>query len=244
VHTLRTLPLTHNAWTSTIPLSGRCGPLCRSKHQDFSAICDQPLSTETTFGILEHWRLSLDHHAYSASSHPKHSCASSICDLRSVTNKNQSHCTRHPIRPNNVCSYHAAAKLVSVILDQLNVVANASEQQSRPAGLPRRRSISLRKKVESEVTIKDLIIKGLQEQRNISKTQAEILRTQHINYHALLEITENMQHTISRIETVKEDVQVSDKIAFAAGFGCGLLVLLGIWLSPFGGKDKDDDGEK
>lgn len=53
-----------------------------------------------------------------------------------------------------------------------------------------------------------------------------------------------MQHTINRIEMVKEDVQVSDKIAFAAGFGCGLLVLLGIWLSPFGGKDKDDDAEK
>jgi hypothetical protein len=102
----------------------------------------------------------------------------------------------------------------------------------------------LRKKPESEVTIKDLIMKVLQEQHIISKTQAEILHTQHSNYHALLEITESMQHTISRIETVKEDVQVSDKIAFAAGFGCGLLVLVGIWLSPFGGKDKDDDAEK
>jgi Rps23 Pro-64 3,4-dihydroxylase Tpa1-like proline 4-hydroxylase len=102
----------------------------------------------------------------------------------------------------------------------------------------------LRRKLKSEVTIKDLIEKVLQEQHHISKTQAEVLRTQHSNYHTLLEITENMQHTISRIETVKEDVQVSDKIAFAAGFGCGLLVLLGIWLSPFGGKDKDDDAEK
>lgn len=112
------------------------------------------------------------------------------------------------------------------------------------AGSPRRRLNSLRRKVESEATIKDLIMKVLQQQHAISKTQTEILQTQHSNYHALLEITENMQHTISRIETVQEDVQVSDKIAFAAGFGCGLLVLLGIWLSPFGGKDKDDDAEK
>lgn len=87
-------------------------------------------------------------------------------------------------------------------------------------------------------------MKILQQQHAISKTPAEILQTQHSNYHALLEITENMQHTISRIESVKEDVQVSDKIAFAAGFGCGLLVLLAIWLSPFGDKDKDDDTGK
>lgn len=53
-----------------------------------------------------------------------------------------------------------------------------------------------------------------------------------------------MQHTMNHIQAVKEDVQVSDKIAFAAGFGCGLLVLLGIWLSPFSGKDKDDDADK
>ncbi|KAI4734880.1 hypothetical protein E4T50_14595 [Aureobasidium sp. EXF-12298] len=105
-------------------------------------------------------------------------------------------------------------------------------------------SVSLRKKAESEVNTKDLIMKILQQQHAISKTQAEILNTQHSDCHALLEITENMQHTISRIETVKEDVQVSDKIAFAAGFGCGLLVLLAIWLSPFGGKDKDDDADK
>ncbi|KAI4849460.1 hypothetical protein E4T44_03337 [Aureobasidium sp. EXF-8845] len=148
------------------------------------------------------------------------------------------------IRPNDVCSYHAAARLVSGTPGQLDVVANASEQQSRFTALPRLRSITLRKKAESEVAIEDLIKNVLHEQHAISKTQAEILSTQHSNYHALLEITENMQHTISRIETVKEDVQVSDKIAFAAGFGCGLLVLLGIWLSPFGGKDKDEDAEK
>jgi Rps23 Pro-64 3,4-dihydroxylase Tpa1-like proline 4-hydroxylase len=127
---------------------------------------------------------------------------------------------------------------------KLDAIANASQQHSRPTRLPRRPLTPSRKRTESEVTIKDLVMKVLQEQHTVSKTQAEILRTQHSNYHALLEITENMQHTISRIETVKEDVQVSDKIAFAAGFGCGLLVLLGIWLSPFGGKDKDDDAEK
>jgi hypothetical protein len=128
----------------------------------------------------------------------------------------------------------------------LNAIANASRQHSCPTGPPRRWPNTLRKKAESEVIIKDLITKVLQEQHTISKTQAEILSTQQSNYHALLEITENMQHTISRIETVKEDVQISDKIAFAAGFGCGLLVLLGIWLSPFSGKDKDkdDDTEK
>lgn len=127
---------------------------------------------------------------------------------------------------------------------EFDAIAKAFQQRSRSNGLSRRRSNNLRKQAEAEVTIKDLIMKVLQEQHSISKTQAEMLRTQHSNYHALLEITENMQHTISRIETVKEDVQVSDKIAFAAGFGCGLLVLLGIWLSPFGGKDKDDDAEK
>ncbi|KAI4849475.1 hypothetical protein E4T44_03325 [Aureobasidium sp. EXF-8845] len=157
---------------------------------------------------------------------------------------NASLCVHQLIIPNDVCSYHAAARLVSGTSGRLDVIANASEQQPHFTALPRRRSNNLRRKLESEVTIKDLIEEVLQEQHRISKTQAEVLRTQHSNYHALLEITENMQNTISRIETVKEDVQVSDKIAFAAGFGCGLLVLLGIWLSPFGGKDKDDDAEK
>ncbi|KAI4719359.1 hypothetical protein E4T48_04405 [Aureobasidium sp. EXF-10727] len=107
-----------------------------------------------------------------------------------------------------------------------------------------RRSHGLRKHFDSEASIKALIIKGLQQQHDISQSQAEIMKSQHSNYHNLLEITENMQHTISHIQTVKEDVQISDKIAFAAGFGCGLLVLLAIWLSPFGGKDKGDDAEK
>ena len=136
-----------------------------------------------------------------------------------LPNMSRSHCIRHLLWPIASRSY-------------------------LPAGSPRHRSNSLRRKAESEATIKDLIMKVLQQQHAISKTQTEILQTQHSNYHALLEITENMQHTISRIETVQEDVQVSDKIAFAAGFGCGLLVLLGIWLSPFGGKEKDDDAEK
>jgi len=161
-----------------------------------------------------------------------------------LPHQSQTRCIRHLIWPTTSCYYHQAARSVSVNLDQLDVVADVSEQQSYPAGLPRRRSSGSRKQAESEATIKDLIIKILQQQHAISKTQAEILQSQHSNYHALLEITENMQHTISRIEMVKEDVQVSDKIAFAAGFGCGLLVLLGIWLSPFGGKDKDDDAER
>ena len=160
-----------------------------------------------------------------------------------LSSKTQNHCIRHLTWPNTACSYHAAAGPVSIIPDQVDVVANPLEQKSRSAGSLRRRSINMRKAAESEVT-KDLIMKILQQQHGISETQAEILNTQHSNYHALLEITENMQHTISRIETVKEDVQVSDKIAFAAGFGCGLLVLVAIWLSPFGGKDKDDDAEK
>jgi hypothetical protein len=160
-----------------------------------------------------------------------------------LPNKSHSHRFRHSIWPTITCSYHATAKLVSIISNRVHVVSNAIEQQSRPAGLPRRRSISLRKK-DSEATSKDLIMEILQQQHAIFKTQAEILNTQHSNYHTLLEITENMQHTIGRIESVKEDVQVSDKIAFAAGFGCGLLVLLAIWLSPFGSKDKDDDAEK
>jgi hypothetical protein len=150
-----------------------------------------------------------------------------------------------------ILSGRAMSILTTPLLDssvafqiKLDTIANASQQHSRPTGLPRRRLTPPRNKAESEVAIKNLVTKVLQEQHNISKTQGEILQTQHSNYHALLEITENMQHTISRIETVKEDVQVSDKIAFAASFGCGLLVLLGIWLSPFGGKDKDDDAEK
>ncbi|KAH0387664.1 hypothetical protein KCU92_g1404, partial [Aureobasidium melanogenum] len=136
------------------------------------------------------------------------------------------HNIRHPASPTSACSFQAAARL------------------SRPARSPRRRPSSLRKNVDSEVTVKSLVIKVLQQQHDISKYQADLLNTQHSNYHTLLEITENMQHTISHIQAVKEDVQVSDKIAFAAGFGCGLLVLLAIWLSPFGAKDKDDDADK
>ncbi|KAG9847109.1 hypothetical protein KCV05_g5462, partial [Aureobasidium melanogenum] len=136
------------------------------------------------------------------------------------------HSIRHPASPTSACSFHAAARF------------------SRPARSSRCRPSSLRKNADSEVTIKSLVIKVLQQQHDISKSQSEILNTQHSNYHTLLEITENMQHTITHIQAVKEDVQISDKIAFAAGFGCGLLVLLGIWLSPFGGKDKDDDADK
>ncbi|KAG9984120.1 hypothetical protein KCU98_g5638, partial [Aureobasidium melanogenum] len=154
------------------------------------------------------------------------------------------HSIRHPASPTSACSFHAAARFVSVMSSHLHVVANVSEQQSRPARSSRCRPSSLRKNADSEVTIKSLVIKVLQQQHDISKSQSEILNTQHSNYHTLLEITENMQHTITHIQAVKEDVQISDKIAFAAGFGCGLLVLLGIWLSPFGGKDKDDDADK
>ncbi|KAG9659296.1 hypothetical protein KCU64_g3944, partial [Aureobasidium melanogenum] len=144
----------------------------------------------------------------------------------------------------SACSFHAAARFVSLISNHLHVVSNAPEHQSRPTRSPRRRPSSLRKKFEPEVTVKSLVSKVLQQQHDISKSQADILDTQHSNYHTLLEITENMQHTISHIQAVKEDVQISDKIAFAAGFGCGLLVLLAIWLSPFSGKDKDDDADK
>ncbi|KAH0010712.1 hypothetical protein KCU78_g10262, partial [Aureobasidium melanogenum] len=133
---------------------------------------------------------------------------------------------RHPASPTGACSFHAAARF------------------ARPVRSPRRRPSSLRKNADSGVTVKSLVIKVLQQQHEISKSQADILDTQHSNYHTLLEVTENMQHTISHIQAVKEDVQVSDKIAFAAGFGCGLFVLLAIWLSPFGGKDKEDDADK
>ncbi|KAH0363057.1 hypothetical protein KCU65_g7637, partial [Aureobasidium melanogenum] len=121
---------------------------------------------------------------------------------------------------------------------------HAAAKFSRTAESSRRRPSSLRKNTYSEVSVKSLVIKVLQQQHDISKSQADILMSQHSNYHTLLKITENMQHTISHIQSVKEDVQVSDKIAFAAGFGCGLLVLLAIWLNPFGGKDKDDDADK
>lgn len=154
------------------------------------------------------------------------------------------HNIRHAASPTSACSFHAAARFVSLIFNNPHVVANAPEQQSRPARSPRRRPSSLRKNADSEVTVKSLVIKVLQQQHDISKSQADILDTQHSIYHTLLEITENMQHTISHIQAVKEDVQVSNKIAFAAGFGCGLLVLLAIWLSPFGAKDKDDDADK
>ncbi|CAD0084033.1 unnamed protein product [Aureobasidium vineae] len=145
---------------------------------------------------------------------------------------------------NTACSYHATARLVSVFSDHLDVPADAFVLQSRTSGFPKRRSNGMRNKVDSEVNMRALVIKVSQQQHDISKSQAEILKSQHSNYHTLLEITENMQHTIGHIQTVKEDVQISDKIAFAAGFGCGLLVLLAIWISPFGGKDKDDDAEK
>ncbi|KAG9747490.1 hypothetical protein KCU73_g7337, partial [Aureobasidium melanogenum] len=139
------------------------------------------------------------------------------------------HNIRHAASPTSACSFHAAARFVSLIFNHPHVVANAPGQQSRPARSPRRRPSSLRKNADSEVTVKSLVIKVLQQQHDISKSQADILDTQHSIYHTLLEITENMQHTISHIQAVKEDVQVSDKIAFAAGFGCGLLVLLAIW---------------
>ncbi|KAG9694931.1 hypothetical protein KCU95_g3542, partial [Aureobasidium melanogenum] len=151
---------------------------------------------------------------------------------------------RHHASPTNTNFFHAAAKFVSLVSARSDVVADVSEQQSLPTRSPRHRPSSLRKNADPEVTIKSLVIKVLQQQHEISKSQLEILNSQHSNYHTLLEITENMQHTISHIQAVKEDVQVSDKIAFAAGFGCGLLVLLAIWLSPFGGKDKDDDADK
>ncbi|KAG9586185.1 hypothetical protein KCU77_g9661, partial [Aureobasidium melanogenum] len=151
---------------------------------------------------------------------------------------------RHPASLTGACSFHAAARFVSLISNYLHVVANAPQQQSRPARSPRRRPSSLRKNADSGATVKSLVVKVLQQQHEISKSQADILDTQHSNYHTLLEITENMQHTISHVQAVKEDVQVSDKIAFTAGFGCGLLVLLAIWLSPFGGKDKEDDADK
>ncbi|CAD0093915.1 unnamed protein product [Aureobasidium mustum] len=119
----------------------------------------------------------------------------------------------HLASPISACAFHATAR-----------------SQNHPTRSSRRRPSSLRKKVAPKDIVKFLVIEILQQQHEIAKSQAEILNTQHSNYHTLLEITENMQHTISHIQAVKEDVQVSDKIAFAAGFGCGLLVLLGIWL--------------
>ncbi|KAG9944540.1 hypothetical protein KCU85_g7866, partial [Aureobasidium melanogenum] len=151
---------------------------------------------------------------------------------------------RHHASPTDANFFHVAAKVVSLVSTGSDVVADVSEQQSLPTRSPRHRPSSLRKNADPEVTIKSLVTKVLQQQHEISKSQLEILNSQHSNYHTLLEITGNMQHTISHIQAVKEDVQVSDKIAFAAGFGCGLLVLLAIWLSPFGGKEKDDDADK
>ncbi|THX83999.1 hypothetical protein D6D05_03327 [Aureobasidium pullulans] len=102
------------------------------------------------------------------------------------------------------------------------------------------------------------IMKIVQDQHNISQTQfkilkvqetdhqttLEIMKMQHNNYHTMMEITGKMEQIVHNIILTKEDVQISDKIAFSAGFGCGLLVCLAIWISPFGGKDKDEDAEK
>ncbi|THW01326.1 hypothetical protein D6D26_05201 [Aureobasidium pullulans] len=70
------------------------------------------------------------------------------------------------------------------------------------------------------------------------------MKMQHNNYHTMMEVTGKMEQIVHNIILTKEDVQISDKIAFSAGFGCGLLVCLAIWTSPFGGKDKDEDAEK
>lgn len=160
-----------------------------------------------------------------------------------VADESQAHRGPHLASSTSTRSFHVAARSVRVISDRLDLVADMTEQQYHPTPSPRRRLSKPRKDTNPEI-VKSLVIKVLQQQHDISKSQAEILDTQHSNYHTLLEITENMQRTISHIQAVKEDVQISDKIAFAAGFGCGLLVLLGIWLSPFGGKDKGDDADK
>ncbi|KAK5999967.1 hypothetical protein QM012_005055 [Aureobasidium pullulans] len=148
-------------------------------------------------------------------------------------------CLRHHIIPRTAqCRiYHLASPANAYFF-------STAARLDSPTQSSNRRPRSSRKRVDSEDTIKALTMEILQQQHSISKSQANILDTQHSNYHTLLEITENMQHTINHIQTVKEDVQISDKIAFAAGFGCGLLVLLAIWLSPFGGQDKDDDADK
>jgi formate/nitrite transporter FocA (FNT family) len=67
----------------------------------------------------------------------------------------------------------------------------------------------------------------------------------HENHHLIVKVATKLQGMVHAIEQTNEELQVSDKISFAAGFGCGLLVCLAIWIAPFGGgKDKDDDAEK
>ncbi|KAI5237176.1 hypothetical protein E4T43_08127 [Aureobasidium subglaciale] len=116
--------------------------------------------------------------------------------------------------------------------------------QSRSA-IPSRQSNASPKANVPVVPESDFMTKVFQGQQAIMDSQAEIIELQgknlvlqHNNYHTVLEVTDKMQHTI------QEDVQVSDKIAFAAGFGCGLLVCLAMWISPLSGKEKDEDADK
>ncbi|KEQ97687.1 hypothetical protein AUEXF2481DRAFT_2620 [Aureobasidium subglaciale EXF-2481] len=124
------------------------------------------------------------------------------------------------------------------------------QSQSRSA-IPSRQSNASPKANVPEVPESDFVMKVFQGQQAIMDSQAGIaelqgknLEMQLNNYHTVLEVTDKMQHTISHMQQIQEDVQVSDKIAFAAGFGCGLLVCLAIWISPLSGKEKDEDADK
>ncbi|KAG2165639.1 hypothetical protein VTO58DRAFT_102032 [Aureobasidium pullulans] len=136
---------------------------------------------------------------------------------------------------------------------------HASATFSGLARDPRRRTSIPRNNTNPRTkTQQSDIMKIVQDQHNISQTQfkilkvqetdhqttLEIMKMQHNNYHTMMEITGKMEQIVHNIILTKEDVQISDKIAFSAGFGCGLLVCLAIWISPFGGKDKDEDAEK
>ncbi|CAD0037290.1 unnamed protein product [Aureobasidium pullulans] len=131
-------------------------------------------------------------------------------------------------------------------------LSGLARDSRRRTGIPRNNTNPRTKTQQSD------IMKIVQDQHNISQTQfkilkvqeidhqttLEIMKMQHNNYHTMMEITGKMEQIVHNIILTKEDVQISDKIAFSAGFGCGLLVCLAIWISPFGGKDKDEDAEK
>ncbi|KAI5206358.1 hypothetical protein E4T39_02465 [Aureobasidium subglaciale] len=142
---------------------------------------------------------------------------------------------------------------VASVARTLTTTARSHRTAARPArsAMPSRQPNTSPKANVPGAPESEFMTKIFQGQQAIMDSQAEIaelqgktLEIQHSNYHTVLEVTDKMQHTVSHMQQIQEDVQVSDKIAFAAGFGCGLLVCLAIWISPLSGKGKDEDADK